>query len=250
MAAQRFDSQQRFVNDTIQALVNGAFNRRVQFIYNHLKNTGNLREIDKFMNETYFKVVGLLYPLYTIFGVSGDFRPPVFDAIGYNLQDLYTMRVPVPAAYETLNEGAFFTCPSYRSFLYNYINLKQKSAFFPQLASITPTVEELASWTAPPHLQTRFFTLEGLFQGTAEESLSAIGRSYKNGIREIEIPFIRDWYVTQLVLNTRDSIEATQAVVDDYLPKFSIAAYKEVVLQTMEKRKRVYPWLAVPRLKQ
>lgn len=34
LAAQRFDSQQRFVNDTIQALVNGAFNRRVQFIYN------------------------------------------------------------------------------------------------------------------------------------------------------------------------------------------------------------------------
>lgn len=202
------------------------------------------------MNETYFKIVGLLHPLHTIFGVSGDFRPPFFDAIGYNLQDLYTMRVPVPAAYETLNEGAFFTCPSYRSFLYNYINMKQKSAFFPRLASITSTVEELASWTAPPHLQTRFFTLVGLFQGTAEESPSVIGRSYKNGIREIAIPSIRDWYVTQLVLNTKDSNETTQAVVDDYLPKFSIAAYKEVVLQTMEKRKRIPLRWTVPPLRQ
>ncbi len=234
LAVQEYDKTQKIINDKIMSLINNSYNQKVKFVYRYMKETGSFFGLEKFMNEVYYNHIALLKRFDLL-----ENNLLSFGAGGYTEMELFSMHVPLPRAFQNLSEDIFYMSPAYRDFLINYISLKPETILIRQYSTIGVGSDKNGNPIQFPHTQTRFYSSASKPMKTANsEPYSSIKNAYKNGQSEITLPSIMDWYVTQLVLLNQDSYENTEAVVNDYLPKCSIKAYRDTLMDIMANRKR------------
>lgn len=196
-------------------MINDQYNKQLKAVIHPVR-------APKFIYDVYFKYINLLYDSRLLEKYSLEVNPEIL-----NSKDSVLVRSNILASgdYKILNDAIFYQSPEYRDFLFNYI---RKGTFLMSTGSISNvvTITNRGDTIPTPYTQTKFY------KNNAETLFNFVWNDYYNGMANIPLLNIREWFVTKAIIFgfERYSFEETESVLNDFLPKCQSEVYKEILI--------------------
>lgn len=196
-------------------LINDQYNKQLKVVTHPVS-------APKFIYDVYFKYINLLNDERLLKKHSLEVNPEIING-----KDSVLVRSNILASgdYQILNNAIFYQSPEYRDFLSNYI---RKNTFLDSTGSISNvvTVTKRGDTIPTPYTQTKFF------ENNAATLFNFVWNDYYNGMANIPLLNIREWFVTKAIINGFEyySFEETESVLNDFLPKCQSEVYKEILI--------------------
>lgn len=195
-------------------LINDQYNKQLKAVIHPVR-------APKFIYDVYFKNINLLYHSRLLEKYSLEVNPEIVNG-----KDSVVVRNNILAShdYKILYADIFYQSPEYRDFLFNYI---RKGIFLDSnTVSNLVTITKKGDTIPTPYTQTKFF------KNDAATLFNFVWDDYYNGMANIPLLNIREWYVTKAIINGFEnfSFEETESVLNDFLPKCQSEVYKEILI--------------------
>jgi|GEM_PF-520849 AhpC/TSA family. len=179
-----------------------------------------------FVNQIYFYYTELLLKngLLNRYSLKNDIAIWAQDS----LASLKMTYLQDSSSYRILNNVTFYECPNYRAFLFDYVNgglLFNGNSISSLPINIMNTGDTIN--LIPGYANTKFYD-----KSNDVSALSPIIRAYYQGLSQIDVTPIRDWFITKSILSSfnKNSIEDVEIVLTDFLPKCKTKVYKDTLM--------------------
>lgn len=197
-------------------MINDQYNKELKVVLQSLRQNSGI-----VIYDIYYKYVNLLFQTrllgkYSLVADSKVVNPG--NSIGVQ------GHIPESNSYKVLNDAIFYQSPEYRDFLFNYIRKKPFSSY--SFLTDDAVILSYKGDTIPnPYSQTKFFKIN------SSPSFTPVWGDYYNGMANISLLNIRDWFVTKaIILGFKyHSFEEAENVLNDFLPKCQSELYKEIL---------------------
>lgn len=219
-------------------MINDALNKDLEFLADNAAQLQN--DADKFFNEIYFTYAQFLsgQHLSNKFGLIVN--PQSINAIPNLLKGPEGVN-----ATHIVDIKTFYSCPAYRSFLYDYIRFNALTLNYNNYYSTNRVTE--ANGVPQAYVLPYTFTK---FYSSRSESLpfTPVWDGYYAGLLHLKSIDVQEWYHTKIILDgfaSHDFLES-EAVLKTFLQQCQSAAYKDTLQRFYANIQKLRPGSSAP----
>jgi peroxiredoxin len=203
--------------------INDQFNQELKVVF----NDGNYfnQTTPKFINQIYFFYTNLLLENRLLDRYS---LIPDLTILNPNNLPLIKSQISESFRYKILDDALFYQCPEYRDFLFDYIRSPNRLFSGTTIQEYNPSISAKGDTlqVTPPYFCTKYYDKNN------EVTTSSFAlEDYYQGLSQINLISIRDWFVTKAIFFGFEyySFEDAENALIDFLPKCKSKVYKDTL---------------------